>query len=100
MSLIASSAPVLGLQWAGEDSADAALALLVAAGAATAPEATATAEAAGGDNGKKGNTADRARKGGGMSYYMAKDSVSAARAKAFFEQWSEDKGISLPGRGG
>lgn len=77
MPALASSAPVLGLQWAGPRSTDAALALLVAAGAATASQA---------------------REGGGLNYFMARHSVeSASKAKAFFEQWDEDKSMSVKG---
>lgn len=87
---------MLGLQWAGQGSADAAMALLVAAGdaARTIPWAT---EAEGGEGGGKGNVVLE----GIVRYYMAEGSaLSAAKAKVFFEQWDEDKGVSLTGGGG
>lgn len=88
MSTLASSAPILGLQWAGPGSTDAALALLVAAGAATASQAAALTAEEGAGKGK----------GGGLNYFMAGDSVeSTLKAKTFFEQWDEDKSTSLKG---
>lgn len=88
MASIASSSPVLGMQWAGPGSADAAIALIEASGI------TASKVPAGRGKGQ--------RKPGGIGtseYFMADGSEdSAAKARVFFDQWEEDKG-TVPLRG-
>lgn len=119
---LASSSPVLGMQWAGQGSKEAAFDLLVASGvaaaaataaptppsntAAAAASAAADASAEQTDGGTEGGNSETAvvadveGQGGGSTteFYMAVDAkASSAKAKVFFDQWGEDKGTSLAG---
>lgn len=84
MATLASSSPVLGMQWAGPGSSDAAVSLLVAAGVAV--DDVKMRAGGGGSGGQGVATGD---------CYMADAEVSLVKAKVFFEQWGEDKGTSL-----
>ncbi|CAM9745893.1 unnamed protein product [Ascophyllum nodosum] len=85
MIALASSAPVLGMQWAGSGGRETAMSLLLAAGVITSvAEPTTTSNGTG------------CGIGGNGQFFMADGpEASATKAKVFFEQWGEDMGTSL-----
>ncbi|CAM9679754.1 unnamed protein product [Ectocarpus sp. 12 AP-2014] len=118
MAELASSFPVLGMQWAGPGSVEAAVSLLAAAGVSIPPSpATPPPPPPNESSAKKGkkpkeinnNFADVGAGNGTSEYYMVAgrgdgggdddgrggSESSAAKARVFFEQWDEDKGTPL-----
>eukprot|EP00752_Nemacystus_decipiens_P013079 g11568.t1 len=125
MAELASSSPVLGMQWAGSGSTEAAVSLLAAAGISVpaSPLTPLPPPPSGPDTGKKSKkkkkkgNADAVADGAGgdraeawvgtADYYMAaggdgggggsSNEASAAKAKIFFELWEEDKSMPIVG---
>ncbi|CAN0291665.1 unnamed protein product [Scytosiphon promiscuus] len=103
MTELASSGPVLGMQWAGPGSGDAAVYLLAAAGVSVPPSPQTPDKGFGMTRKADKIDATNAAAGGGLvmgEYYMITGSgregnqAAVAKAKVFFEQWEEDKGQS------
>ncbi|CAM9461826.1 unnamed protein product [Hapterophycus canaliculatus] len=108
MAEVASSGPVLGMQWAGPGSAEDAVSLLAAAGVSVPPSPQTPDTRLGKTSKTKKGKRTTAAGGGSVTmgeYYMTVRSGSdgsvgsseaaVAKAKVFFEQWEEDKGQSL-----
>ncbi|CAM9324867.1 unnamed protein product [Ectocarpus fasciculatus] len=118
MAEMASSFPVLGMQWAGPGSAEAAVSLLAAAGVSIPPSPATPPPPPPNESsdtkgktpkGKTSHSTDIGARNGTSEYYMVAgggdgggndDGRSgrespAAKAKVFFEQWDEDKGTPL-----